>query len=309
MARSYHRLIIGFMSLLLCASATHSNSTDNNENPDAADQRAEQTIEALEQPLYNAFTERYLLDEVRNLRQMVADLRVEATEKIVDREIMVASTAVRYATDTVTYFFYLIAGASTILVLVGWNSMRDIKERAGAFANEEIRRITASYEKRLDKLEEELHHKSRHIAQAQEEIELTNEIHSLWLKASQENTPQAKIAIYDHILQLRPDDVEALTYKADAALLLGQAQWASSLANRALDIDPDNSHALYQRACAYAESDMPDEALRDLQRAIRKTDSLRLQAGKDSSFTSLHEHPRFLEMVVLPDSDDDTPAN
>lgn len=270
-----------------------------------AQARAEASVEQLQAPLYNAFTERYLLDEVKNLRQMVADLRVEATEKIVDREIMVASTAVRYATDTVTYFFYLIAGASTILVLVGWNSLRDIKERAGAFANDEIRRITASYEQRLDKLEEELSHKSRHIAQAQEEIELTNEIHSLWLKASQENTAEAKIAIYDQILELRADDVEALTYKADAALLLGQAQWARSLANRALDIDPENSHALYQRACAYAESDLPEEALRDLHRAIRKTDSLRVQAGRDSSFVSLHEHPHFLEMVVLPNREDD----
>ena len=82
---------------------------------------------------------------------------------------------------------------------------------------------------RLDKLEEELHQKSRHIAQAQEEIELTNEIHTLWLKATQENTPEAKISIYDQILQLRADDVEALTYKADAAVELGQVQWAHAL--------------------------------------------------------------------------------
>lgn len=92
----------------------------------AQEAEADQAIDALEASLYNAFTERYLLDEVRTLRQMIADLRVEATEKIVDREIMVASTAVRYATDTVTYFFYLIAGASTLLVLIGWNSLRDI---------------------------------------------------------------------------------------------------------------------------------------------------------------------------------------
>src|SRR5690554_6709906 len=226
-------------------------------------------------------------------------------EKMTDREISATTTAVRYATDTITYFFYLIAAASTIFVLIGWSSLRDIKERAGDYANDEIKRITTSYEMRLYKLEEELHQKSRHIAQAQEEIELTNEIHSLWLKASQENTAEAKIAIYDQILQLRTDDVEALTYKADAALLLGQAQWARSLANPALDIDPDNSHALYQRACAYAESDMPYVAWRDLHRAIRETDALRVQAGRDSSFVSLHEHPRFLEMVVLPDRDED----
>ncbi|MDK2779660.1 MAG: tetratricopeptide repeat protein [Pseudomonadota bacterium] len=270
------------------------------------EQKAEETIEALDAPLYSPFTERYLLDEVRNLRQQIADARVELTEKIVDKEIEVASKAMTYSTDTVTYFFYLIAGASSLLVLIGWNSLRDLKERVGNFANDEIQRITASYEERLNNLENELHRKSRHIARAQEEIELTNEIHSLWLKASQESTAQGKIAIYDQILQLRPDDVEAMTYKADAALLLGQTQWANSLANRALEIDPDNSHALYQRACAYAESGSPEEALRDLQEAIEKSDSLRLQAGKDVSFDSLRDDERFIDMVVIPRDEDES---
>lgn len=265
------------------------------------DQAAQQTIDSLEEPLYNPFTERYILDEVKFLRQMMADLRVEMVEKMTDREISATTTAVRYATDTITYFFYLIAAASTIFVLIGWSSLRDIKERAGDFANDEIKRITTSYEKRLDKLEEELHHKSRHIAQAQEEIELTNEIHSLWLKATQENTPEAKIGIYDQILQLRSDDVEALTYKADAAVELGQVQWAMGLVNQALEMDPENSHALYQRACAYAELDMPEEALADLQAAISQTSSLRILAGKDDSFTSLHDNERFMEMVISPE--------
>jgi len=45
------------------------------------DDKAAETIEALEQPLYSPFTERYLLDEVKNLRQQLADTRVELTEK------------------------------------------------------------------------------------------------------------------------------------------------------------------------------------------------------------------------------------
>ena len=87
-------------------------------------------------------------------------------------------------------------------------------------------------------------------------------------------------------------------------LLLGQAQWATSLANRALEVDPENSHALYQRACAHAESGATEEALRDLQNAIDKADSLRLQAGRDISFESLLQNERFLEMVVLPPDED-----
>jgi tetratricopeptide (TPR) repeat protein len=263
--------------------------------------RAEKTINSLQAPLYSAFTERYLLDEVKNLRQMIADTHLELTEKVVDRELSVADKALTYATDTVTYFFYLIAGASTLLVLVGWNSLREIKERVGTLANEEIKRITDSYEARLDKLEHELHHKSRHIAATQEEIELTNEVHSLWLKASQEASPQSKIAIYDQILEVRPDDLEALTYKADAALGMGQTQWATSLANRALSIDPDNSHALYQRACAHAESGYVDEALRDLESAIVQSETLREQAAMDASFESLQDLPSFKQLIVTRD--------
>ncbi|MAE34131.1 MAG: hypothetical protein CMH97_02555 [Oceanospirillaceae bacterium] len=300
-----------FLSLMVFASAlvilparvnaapTTEDTAESAEEVQANYAKAEKTIEALEAPLYSAFTERYLLDEVKTLRQMLADHRVEVTEQITDRELSVADKALMYATDTVTYFFYLIAGASTLLVLVGWNSLREIKDRASALANDEISRITSSYEERLEKLERELHSKSRHIAATQEEIELTNEVHSLWLKASQESSAQNKIAIYDQILGLRPDDIEAITYKADAALLLGQNQWANALANRALTIDPENSHAKYQRACAHAESGYIEEALRDLAEAIETSEALREQAAHDPSFEKLRDMEEFIAMTQV----------
>lgn len=281
------------LSLLFLSLPLSANTAEQQKN----DQHLADKIEKLEKPLYSPFTERYLLDEVKNLRQMLADTRIEMTKLVVEREMTVADRALTYATDTVTYFFYLLAGASTLLVLVGWNSLRDVKKRVGSFANEEIVRITNSYEGRLEALEKELNSKSMNITMAQEEIELTNEIHSLWLKAAQEPSHQGKINIYDQILVLRPNDVEALTYKAESALHLGQEQWASSLANRALEFDPDNSHALYQRACAYAEMGLEIDALKDLTDAIGQSESLRKLAYLDESFASLHDHPEFMELV------------
>ncbi|WP_420590502.1 TPR end-of-group domain-containing protein [Bacterioplanoides sp.] len=282
---------------LLCLLSPAVSATTQPASEESKQQMAEQHVNQLDKPLYSAFTERYILDEVKNLRQGIADVRVEMTTKIVDREIELADRALTYATDTVTYFFYLLAGASSLLVIIGWNSLRDVKERVGSYANEEIHRITASYEERLEALEKELSRKSKHIKAAQEEIELTNEIHSLWLKASQEGSLQNKIALYDQILSLRPDDLEALTYKADAALALGQAEWATSLANHALDIEPHNSLALYQRACAYSESGFTEEALRDLAFAIEKSESLRLQAEVDSSFNMLRDSEAFQKLI------------
>ncbi|MEK9767093.1 MAG: hypothetical protein VW274_11510, partial [Thalassolituus sp.] len=89
----------------------------------------------------------------------------------------------------------------------------------------------------------------------------------------------------------------AITYKADAALLLGQAQWATALANRALMIDPENSHALYQRACAHAEGGYTEEALRDLGKAISKSEALREQAALDNSFEWLFDNEEFRELT------------
>lgn len=296
-------VLVSFTALVLLY-PTNSMADDQQKQATSAskaqsDEAAQQHIEQLKAPLYSPFTERYILGEVKELRQIIADVRLELTEKMVAKELAVADRSLVYATDTITYFFYLIAGASTLLVIIGWNSLRDVKERVASYANEEILRITSSYEERLAVLEVELSRKSQHIKATQEELVLTNEIHSFWLKASQESSPQGKIAIYDQILCLRPDDLEALTYKADAALLLGETEWATSLANRALDIDPENSHALYQRACAYAESGFIEEALRDLTQAIQCSESLRIQAGGDSSFANLQTHPQFREMVML----------
>jgi len=298
------RYILLLITLLMSLSTLASAQNETENRPALTEVEQQQALDKLQEPMYKPLLERYILDELKAVRQDQQKLREDVTKQVAHTQLDTADRALTYTTDTINNVFFIITITASILVLVGWNSLRDIKERVGAFANDEIRRITTSYEKRLDKLEDELHRKSRHIAQAQEEIELTNEIHSLWLKASQENTPQSKIAIYDQILQLRPDDVEALTYKADAALLLGQAQWATSLANRALEVDPENSHALYQRACAHAESGATEEALRDLQNAIDKADSLRLQAGRDISFESLLQNERFLEMVVLPPDED-----
>jgi tetratricopeptide (TPR) repeat protein len=258
-------------------------------------------IQHLDKPMYNPFIERYLVDEVKNLRTELYTVRAELIEKQVDKQLTLADKSMTYAINTITYFFYLIAGVSTLMVLVGWNSLKDIKQRVNSLANEEVQRITSQYENRLKKIEDELNKKSTRIRQTQEEINTTNEIHSLWLRASQENSPHNKIPLYDQILAIRPEDTEALTYKADAALQLRETLWAVSLCNRALQLDPENAHAYYQRACAHAEAQNFDEALRDLDEAIRLSEAFKWEAIDDASFNMARERPEFQALLHLDD--------
>jgi tetratricopeptide (TPR) repeat protein len=270
--------------------------------PSAADTYSEddisQTIEQLDKAMYSPFIERYLLDEVRQLRLDMANFRVEYSDKLNAKQLELATQSVTYSIDTVTYFFYLIAGVTSLLVVVGYANIRDIKEKAHTYADREVSKLVASYEKRLKALERNLKQKSQVIEENREEIEKTNEIHSLWLRASQETSSHSKIQMYDQILSLRPFDTEALTYKADAALEIDETKWAINLSQQALDIDPDHAHAYYQMACAYAQSDAPTVAMEYLEKAIALTPSYREEAMTDDSFKGLRRNAEFKALTT-----------
>lgn len=259
--------------------------------------RPESESEIEKGPVISQFRENWILGELRSLRQDMMEYRNQMNLLVTDRELEVADKAMGYATNTVTYFFYLIAGAASILALVGWSTIRDLKDNVRVYAEKEMARLTSEYEARLADLERELRKKSLTIAENQEEIERTNEIHSLWLKATKEPSAQAKIELYDRILELRPDDPEALAWKADAALELGEQRWALSLCDRVLEVDEENSHALYQRACAWAGLGEIDNALNDLDAAIQASETLRRHARSEEMFQPLHELARFQELV------------
>jgi len=278
--------------LCLCLIAPLLVAADNNQQ-----EQAKQVVDQLEKPLYNPFVERYVLDDLKTLRQELAEQKAELIQQIVDREHRSVDRAVRYATDTVTYFFYLIAAATSILVVVGWTSIRDIKERVHSQADEEISRLVGEYERRLHVIESQLNQRTQDIEDNREEIELTQERQSLWLRAARENNFHNKIAVYDQILNLRQDDTEALTYKADAVLELNEPQWAINLCNQALAIDPENSHAFYQLACAYAVLGMQDEAVNCLSKVLERTDTYKEDILSDPAMRPLHDNVNFKTLL------------
>ncbi|KKN06434.1 hypothetical protein LCGC14_1077320 [marine sediment metagenome] len=256
----------------------------------------------LDKPLYTPFIERYVLDDLKQLRTDMAAQRSEMIQMVVDKELSAADRAVTYATDTVTYFFYLIAAASSVLVLVGWSSIREIKERVHTLADQEINSLINEYEKRLRAIEQQLSKETQQIEENREKIEHTQEVQSLWLRAGQESNPANKIAVYDQIMSIRPYDVEALTYKADAVLELDEPQWATNLCHQALESDPDNGHAFYQLACAHTTMKQFDEALRYLKQAIQRSETYREQCLMDPALQPLKAHPE-LESVLSPSTE------
>jgi tetratricopeptide (TPR) repeat protein len=296
------------MWLVLSALGAHADDTTDNTDDGAqvapssvagpdVDKTLRETVENLDEAMYSPFIERYMLDELKALRTEMAAQRIELTEKLVDRHVESIDRGVSYATNTITYFFYLIAGVSSILVLVGWTSVRDIKERMNKIADEEVGKLVETYEKRLRLIEHQLTQKTQHIDENREEIERTQELHSLWLKAAQETLSANKIAIYDQILEMRPDDCEALTYKADEVLELGEVQWAINLCQHALTIDPDNAHAFYQLACAKTMLGNHDQAIHYLRETLERADSYRQTVMEDPALEPLYQLEEFKALL------------
>ncbi|AJQ95123.1 tetratricopeptide repeat protein [Gynuella sunshinyii] len=272
------------------------------DQPPVSPEQLEKTVDQLQEPLYTPFIERYVLDELKQLRTDMAAQRVDLIQQVTDRENRAADRALTYATDTVTYFFYLIAAASSILVLVGWTSVRDMKEKVQALADEKISELIGEYEARLHMVESQLNEEAMLTKQNREEIELTKEIQSLWMRAQQDGIPANKILVYDQILSLRPDDCEALTYKADAVLELGEPQWAINLCRQALIIDPDNCHAFYQLACAHTARGNYDDAIRYLSEVTERTSNYREDILADEALKPLWNLDSFKDLIGLQSS-------
>lgn len=289
------------LSVFVRAETGENETTNANAGSDSPPAQTEQVINELDEPLYTPFVERYILDELKQLRAEMAAQKHELMQQVLDREHRSVDRGVAYATDTITYFFYLIAAASSILVIVGWTSIREIKERVHSYANDEITKLVSEYESRLEKIEKQILVKTQDIEENTKEIEVTREVQSLWMRSQQEFNASSKIRIYDQIIAINPEDVEAYTYKADAVLEMQEPQWAINLCQQALEKDPNNAHAFFQLACAHATLDNLEESLRYTCEAYKCNDNYREEILKEELLAPVRNMAEFKAKFSIED--------
>ena len=227
MFKSLFHTILFVFTLLLSAATVAAETNEQEKSPPP--QQAQKTSS------YQPLIERYILDELKSVRQDQQTLRADMEEKVAHAKLDASDRIIRYTSDTLNNMFIIITTAASILVLMGWRSMRDVRSKLNEVVETKINELTSEYEDRLHELEGKLRKRSQEIIDAQEDISKSNEIHSIWMRAGLETNMHQKIKLFDEILAISPEDIEALIYKADAAYELGDYEWAFSLANRAID--------------------------------------------------------------------------
>lgn len=280
------------------SSQTSNGQQSNAEQTDSQMQQAEEKVNNLKEPLYSPFIERYVLDELKSLRQDQLLMRSEMIEKVSQSKLESSDRALRYTADTVNNVFFIITAAASVLVLMGWRSLRDIQTQIEDHVSQKVSKVSEEYEDRLKDVEDKLRRRSEQIISAQEEISLSNQLHALWMRAGLETNPQQRVKLYDEILALNNEDVEAITYKADAVIELGECEWALSLSTKALDLDVNYALAYWQRACAEAALGQTEAALADIHIALEKSPALMGELSNETMFESLYELEEFQNLLA-----------
>ena len=249
----------------------------------------------LERPLM----ERYILDELKSVRMDNQQTRIDMEKHIAQLKIENNDRAARYMTDTIANIFYLIAAATSILFFAGWNSLRDIRSKTEEIIETSIELITEQYKQELVSLQNKVQEQSQIVLDNQKNIYNAQLIHSYWMRSNLETNAQAKIDLYDEIIKINDNDAEVYAYKADAVLDLDEYEWALNLSNKAIEIDNEYGYAYWQRSCAQAKLDNFKEAVKDLEKAIEKSPSLKDEIQNEPFFTTLRTSNEFKNSTVL----------
>jgi len=101
-------------------------------------------------------------------------------------------------------------------------------------------------------------------------------------------------------LELHPDDARALYLGANCWCQLHERERALDWAQRALAMDPQEPSILYNVACIYGILGQKEEALSCLQNVTERSGWYRGWAAKDPDFESLRSDPRFQALIKEP---------
>jgi tetratricopeptide (TPR) repeat protein len=257
----------------------------------------QEEIKQINKPIYKPLIERYILDELKSIRLDNQKLREDLTKQVTKSEVTTSDRAISYVTDTISNIFYIIALGSSIILVVGFKSLKDIKDSSEKLVEKKINKLTQDFEERLLKIETKARQRYKIINETQSKLLENETVSSLWRRSELEESLQEKINLYDEITKIQPDCVEALTYKADALLELNETRWALSLSNQALELDNNYAFAYWQRACSNATLNNVNDSIEDIKKSLEISPNLQEELKHEDAFRSLYDNDEFKKLL------------
>ena len=253
---------------------------------------------ASELPSLPAFTEYFILDEIRTLRVQHETLRRDVNQQLTERELQISDRALSYIANAVGYLTFFLTLALGLFAVFGWRTIKDLKSSAKTIVETESNKLLEEFRGRLEVIEADLKTKGDELISQQVELERVQHINTLWLQSNREKDDRKKLDILEEIRELEPDSVDVLVRKSAAYLRLDLPEQALEMCDLALELSSDQPTAVYNRACAQAQLGKSDEALVGLHHAIALSDHFKESARKDRDFEGLRRKKEVKELVA-----------
>ena len=129
-------------------------------------------------------------------------------------------------------------------------------------------------------------------------------IRSLGQKEKAETACRRQLAKVERYLELNPDDSRALYLGATALSELGDREKCFQWARKACSLDPDDPYIIYGFACFYSRLGKTEEALDYFEQAVRAGFTQKEWIDNDSDFDPIRTHPRFQSILAELDAKD-----
>lgn len=265
------------------------------ENPDysLASEVKTQTWTQIIIPEEIDWTQRFILTELKDLRIDFERHQRDIMQIVNNKELTTVDRALSYSWNTVNFLWLLMTMAVTGFGLVGWKTMKDVRENLTANFEKKMQLEVWAQQKQLEEFMQNFQNEqlsqSREILKNQEQIQHKQEAAFYWSQFNREEDPVVKLELLDKIsiLAIEEDSLLIFVEKSSIYIILWLWDKALESAEKGLEISSENTGLLYTKAEALVMLDNTEDALKVVNNILVIKPGMKEEILEDITFENM----------------------
>jgi tetratricopeptide (TPR) repeat protein len=251
------------------------------------------------------WTQRFILSEMKELRTQLEATRRELNEELNKRELEAVDRALSYSGNTVNFLWLIMTMAVTGFWLVGWRTMKDVRENLTNNFEAQIQKNVRVQQKRLEefmqKFEQEQLSQSKEILETQELMQKKQEWAYYWSQFNREEDGVVRLELLEKIAWLNVEEDELIILIERALIYVSLGLWDKALetSDRWLELSSENTTLLYTKAESLVMLEESEEGLKVINNVLVVKPSMREEIMEDPTFENLRQD---IEEIVAENS-------
>ncbi len=241
------------------------------------------------------WTQRFILSEIKELRTELERTRRELNIELNNRELETVDRALSYSGNMVNFLWLIMTMAVTGFWLVGWRTMKDVRDNLKENFQKEVQKSVSIQQKNMEEFmstfKDEQLLQSTQLLKNQEKIKKKQEASYLWSQYNREEDMVTRLEILESIdaLSLEENNLFIFVERANVYVII--ALWDKALENAEywLELSSENTSLLLSKAQALIMLEETEEALKVMNNIIVIKPSLKEELLENELFDNFHD--------------------